>query len=335
MSAGSDAMSAGSDAISAGSAAASPSVAVERVSAQLGDVVALWDVSARVGPGITALLGPNGAGKTTLVRLVCGLLPASQGTVRVGGRDPRSDHEARRGLGYVPEAQALIDRLDARRFVRLAAILHGRADADAAAAAALEQVLLDPDDRRPLRTYSKGMRQRVKLANALVHDPTLLVLDEPLNGLDPTQRHHMSDLLRRLGDEGRAVILSSHVLAEVEPLAERVLVLSAGRLVAEGDPAAIRELLDDRPHRLRLGTDEPARLGAALLDAGLITGARVLTATSLQVETTTIGAFRTRVATTARDRGLRLSEVVPLDDDLESVFRYLVDGGTMRTRESL
>ncbi len=206
------------------------------------------------------------------------------------------------------------------------AVQHGLADVDAAAARALERVGMDPSDRRPLGTYSKGMRQRVKVAAALVHDPDVLVLDEPLNGLDPTGRLAIMDLLRDLGAEGRCVLVSSHVLHEVERLADRVLVLVQGRLAAEGPHRAIRDLMDDRPRRIRVRTDAPHALGAALLGRAVAGRVEVLDDAVL-VDTSASIAFRDELAGIARDAGARLFEVAPLDEGLDSVFTYLVERG--------
>ena len=299
-------------------------IQVERVSKWFGDVVAVSDVSFSVGPGVTALLGPNGAGKSALLRLLCGLTRPSQGSIRVLGVDPRHDPGLFRRIGLVPQQEALFEGMSARSFVTLAAELHSLTDPEAAAAAALAEVDLDPADGRSLASYSKGMRQRVKVAQALVHDPEVLILDEPLDGLDPRQRLALISLFRRLGEEGRAVLVSSHVLDEVERFGSRVLVLAQGRLAAEGDFHAIRELMDNRPHRLRLRTDAPHALGAALLATGTIVGLAVSGADQLVVDTLDVAGFRLAVAPAARDAGARLLELVPLDDDLESVFRYLV-----------
>ncbi len=182
---------------------------------------------------------------------------------------------------------------------------------------------LDPADPRPLAAYSKGMRQRVKLAQAIVNDPDLLVLDEPLEGLDPRQRLRSIDLFRRLGEEGRTVIVSSHVLDEVERFGSRILVITQGRLVAEGPFSAIRDLMDDRPHHLRVGTDRPPALAAGLITSGAVTSARVNDGW-IEVETSDAPAFRRSVAAVARRCDARLTEVRALDDDLESVFAYLV-----------
>jgi ABC-2 type transport system ATP-binding protein len=301
-----------------------PVVELDRASKWFGDVVAVSEVSFALEPGVTALLGPNGAGKSTVLRLVCGLAAPSQGAVRIFGGDPRADHRLYRRLGLVPQQQAVFEGMTARRFVALAASLHGVPAPEAVAAEALRSVELDPGDRRGLETYSKGMRQRVKVAQALVHDPDLLVLDEPLDGLDPRQRARLIALFRRLGAEGRCVIVSSHVLDEVERWGSRVLVMAQGRLAAEGDFHAIRDLMEDRPRRIRLRTDRPQALGAELLGCGAVAGVTVTGPDAVVVDTVDGAAFRRTVAPAARSAGARLLELVPLDDDLESVFRYLV-----------
>ena len=293
------------------------------VSKWFGDVVAVSDVSFRIESGVTALLGPNGAGKSTVLRLVCGLTPPSRGTVRVLGQDPHGDPALYRRIGLVPQQEAVFAALSGRAFVRLAATLHGLDDPDGATVAALGVVDLDSDDARPMAAYSKGMRQRAKVAQAIVHDPEVVVLDEPLDGLDPRQRRRLIDLVRRLGDEGRCVLVSSHVLDEVERLASRVLVVAKGRLAAEGDFHAIRALMDDRPNRLRVRTDRPRPLAAALVGAASVDAVRV-DGDVLLVDTTDAGAFARTIGPAAAGAGARLLEVVPLDDDLESVFRYLV-----------
>jgi ABC-2 type transport system ATP-binding protein len=226
-------------------------VAIEltNVSKWYRDLVAISDVTCRIGFGVTALLGPNGAGKSTLFRMLCGLTPPSKGTVAVLGTNPRENLAMTTAIGLVPQQESVFDALSALDFVELAGVLHGVPRPRAAAADALAAVLLDPADKRRLSTYSKGMRQRVKVAQALVHDPKVLFLDEPLNGLDPRQRIHLVNLIQQLGDGGRCVVVSSHVLEEVERFSAHVLVIVKGRLAAQGDFRRIRELMDDRPHR--------------------------------------------------------------------------------------
>jgi ABC-2 type transport system ATP-binding protein len=273
---------------------------------------------------VTALLGPNGAGKSTMFRMLCGLARPSKGTVRVLGRDPRADTGVSRLIGLVPQQESVFEPLTAREFVTLSARLQGLRNAAGAAVAALETVDLDPTDTRRLPAYSKGMRQRVKVAQAIVHDPPLLVLDEPLTGLDPRQRMDMVALFRRLGNEGRCVIVSSHVLGEVERLGSQVLVMSQGRLAAAGDFHELRALMDDRPMRIRVRTNRPRELAAALLEAGTAVGVQLDGNEMLELDTRDARALAHALAPVARDRNARLYEVRPLDADLEGVFRYVV-----------
>jgi ABC-2 type transport system ATP-binding protein len=301
-----------------------PRVVAENVSKWFGALVAVSDVSFDVGPGVTALLGPNGAGKSTMFRMLCGLARPSKGTVRVLGRDPRADTGVSRQIGLVPQQESVFEPLTAREFVTLSARLQGLDDPESAAAAALETVDLDPTDTRRLPAYSKGMRQRVKVAQAIVHDPPLLVLDEPLTGLDPRQRMDMVALFRRLGNEGRCVIVSSHVLDEVERLGSQVLVMSQGRLAAAGDFHELRALMDDRPMRIRVRTDRPRELAAALLEAGTAIGVQLDGNEMMELDTRDARTLAHQLAPIARDRQARLYEVRPLDADLEGVFRYVV-----------
>jgi ABC-2 type transport system ATP-binding protein len=301
-----------------------PRVVVENVSKWFGPLVAVSDVSFDVGPGVTALLGPNGAGKSTMFRMLCGLARPSKGTVRVLGRDPRTDAEVARLIGLVPQQETVFEPLTAREFVALSARLQGLPDPERAAESALATVDLDPSDTRRLPAYSKGMRQRVKLAQAIVHDPKVLVLDEPLTGLDPRQRMDMVALFRRLGSEGRCVIISSHVLDEVERIGSQVLVISQGRLAAAGDFRELRALMDDRPMRIRVRSDRARVLAGALLESGSVVGVRLDGAETLELDTTDARALAHALAPVARERGVRLYEVQPLDADLEGVFRYVV-----------
>jgi ABC-2 type transport system ATP-binding protein len=303
----------------------SPTIRAQGVSKWFGSLVAVSDVTFDVGPGVTALLGPNGAGKSTMLRMLCGLARPSRGSVRVLGRDPRSDVGVTREIGLVPQQETVFEPLAAREFVRLCATLHGVEGADAAARRALGAVALDPDDRRRLPTYSKGMRQRVKIAQAIVHDPPVLVLDEPLAGLDPRQRAHMIELFHRLGDEGRCVVVASHVLEEVERFGSDVLVMAKGRLAASGDYHRIRDLMDDRPLRVRVRASAPRELAAALLREGVLVAARVDGEDGLVLDAADARTLARVLPPVARDEGVTLFEVQPLDEGLENVFRYLVE----------
>lgn len=302
-----------------------PMVEVDNVSKWFGDLVAVSDVSFTIGPGVTALLGPNGAGKSTLLRMLTGQAAPSSGSVRVLGGDPRTDVDVRSQVGVLPQQEQLFEHLRAERFVEIAATLQGVADPVAAARRALEQVEMDPDDTRKVQTYSKGMRQRVKLAQAIVHEPRVVFLDEPLTGLDPRQRAHLVDLMHGLGAAGVCVLVSSHVLEEVERFGSDIIVIAQGRLAAQGDFHGIRALMDDRPMRVRLRSDQPSTLAGGLLEEGVVVGLQLGDDGEVVIDTEDAGAFARSVAVVARDRDVRLEEVVPLDDDLESVFRYLVD----------
>jgi ABC-2 type transport system ATP-binding protein len=294
------------------------------VSKWFGGLVAVSEVSLTIEPGVTALLGPNGAGKSTMIRLLCGMTGPSKGSVRVLGRNPRTDIDVLGSMGLVPQQEAVLERITGLEFVQAAAELSKVAGAPRAAAEAIEIVDLEPGDQRPLKAYSKGMRQRIKVAAAIVHKPAVIVLDEPLDGLDPRQRLRMIALFTQMGDEGRTVVVSSHVLDEVEKFGSRVVVLGQGRLLAEGDFHEIRDLMDDRPHRLRVGTDKPHALTARLFERNAVIGAHVSSGATVIVDTEDVATFRRSVAGAAKDVRARLFEVVPLDDDLDSVFRYLV-----------
>jgi ABC-2 type transport system ATP-binding protein len=302
-----------------------PLLEVQGVSKWFGSLVAVSDVSFDVGPGVTALLGPNGAGKSTMLRMLCGLARPSKGMVRILGLDPRSSVAVTRQVGLVPQQETVFEPLTAFAFVRLAATLYDLTDPDGAARAALETVELDPDDGRRLPTYSKGMRQRVKLAQAIVHDPRVIILDEPLTGLDPRQRAHMIELFHRLGDEGRCVVVASHVLDEVERFGSDVLVMAKGRLAASGDFREIRALMDDRPRRIRVRVSAPRELAGDLLLAGVVVGAHVDGDDGLFLDTDDARGLARAIAPLARARGARVLEVRPVDEDLEDVFRYLVE----------
>jgi len=296
---------------------------VDHVSRWYGNVVAVNDVSFALGPGITGLLGPNGAGKSTLLHLLAGLLAPSAGSVRVGGRTAFGDPGVYSVVGLVPEREAVPGYLTGRQFVRSNAELQSVPDVGTATDTAIATVARTDAADRPIRTYSKGMRQRMKVAAALVHEPRILLLDEPFNGMDPRQRLHMMELLRRMAADGRAILFSSHILEEVERLAEAVLVVYAGRLAASGDFRSIRRLMTDRPHRFTIRSSDDRGLAAALLANPAVFGVELLDG-RLAVQASDLGAFARIVAPIARTAGIRLHELTPTDDTLESVFSYLV-----------
>jgi ABC-2 type transport system ATP-binding protein len=301
-----------------------PIVTVRDVSVWFGAKVALSELSCSFGPGVSGLLGPNGAGKTTLMRAITGTIAVNQGRISVDGSDPRRDRRVHARMALVPEDEAVPAGLTARQFVRYSAELRRVADRSAPDAALATVGLLDVADRR-VDGFSKGMRQRTKVAAALVTDPRVLVLDEPLNGADPVQRVALINLFRRLGAEGRTVIVSSHVLHEVERLADRVVVLVHGRLAAAGGHRAIRDAMDDRPRHVLVRADQGRRLAASLVGLDAVRGVSFDPARdALEIQTTRAGELAVALPRLARDAGVRLLEVRPLDDSLESLFRELV-----------
>ncbi|HET9456757.1 MAG TPA: ABC transporter ATP-binding protein [Candidatus Limnocylindrales bacterium] len=300
-----------------------PPIALDRVSRWYGNVVAVNDISFALAPGVTGLLGPNGAGKTTLLHMLAGLLKPSSGAVRIGGEVAWHNPAIYRTVGLVPEREAVQPFLTGREFARLAARLQRLPDPDAAAALAIRTVDLEAAADRPIGTYSKGMRQRAKIAAALVHEPSILLLDEPFNGMDPRQRLHMMDLLRQMARAGRTILFSSHILEEVERLADGVLVIYAGRLAAAGDFREIRRLMTDRPHTFVVRSSDDRRLAAAFMTEPAVFGTE-LRDDRLTVRVAEFGGFTRAVARVARDAAVTLFEVAPTDDSLESVFAYLV-----------
>jgi ABC-2 type transport system ATP-binding protein len=299
-------------------------IQLDHVSRWYGNVVAVNDVSMTIGPGVTGLLGPNGAGKSTLIALMAGFLAPSVGTVTLDGAPLWRNSDVYRDIGLVPEPESLFDYLTGRQFVLANAKLHGLGDPGAAAERALAVVEMSDAAGRLISTYSKGMRQRVKMASALVHEPSVLLLDEPFNGMDPRQRLHLMELLRRMGGEGRTVLFSSHILEEVEQVARQIEVVVAGRHAASGDFGAIRRLMTDRPNRYVLRSSDDRALAQALLGDSSVRAVSLLPEGGVEVEADDFGRFSAALPRLARDHRIRLYEVSPTDESLESVFSYLV-----------
>jgi ABC-2 type transport system ATP-binding protein len=310
---------------------------LDRVSRWFGNVVAVNDVTMEIGPGVTGLLGPNGAGKSTLIHMMGGFLAPSSGTVELDGAPVWRNEQVYRRIGLVPEREAMYDVVTGWEFVLANARLHRLPDPEAAARRALATVEMTEAQDRDISTYSKGMKQRVKMATALVHDPPLLLLDEPFNGMDPRQRLHLMDLLRAMGDEGRTVLFSSHILEEVEQLAQRIQVVVAGRHAASGGFREIRQLMTERPHQYAIRSDDDRALAAAIIAQPSASGVQLLargdvvsatgrrdTSSALHVQATDFAAFVRVLPRLAQEHGIRLYEVTPTDESLESVFSYLV-----------
>jgi ABC-2 type transport system ATP-binding protein len=308
---------------------------IDGVSRWYGNVVAVNDVTMEFGPGVTGLLGPNGAGKSTLINMMGGFLPPSSGTVTLDGEPVWRNEGIYRRIGLVPEREAMYDVVSGWEFVLANAKLHGLADPEAAARRAIAVVDLTDAQARPISTYSKGMRQRAKLATALVHDPQVLLLDEPFNGLDPRQRIHLMELLRAMAAAGRTVIFSSHILEEVEELAERIEVMVSGRHAASGGFREIRKLMTERPHRYTIRSGDDRALASAIMAERCASAVELVlpkgsvrvganTQANLQVQATDVGEFVQVLPQIAVRNGIRLYEVSPADESLESVFAYLV-----------
>ncbi len=303
--------------------AVAPVIELHNAARWYGNVVAVNDLSFSLGPGVTGLLGPNGAGKTTLLHMLAGFLAPSAGTVHVLGRVPHRDPSVYRQIGLVPERESVYSFLSGHQYVRFNAILQGMPDPDGAARGAIARVGLEDAADRPIGTYSKGMRQRAKVAGALVHDPQVLLLDEPFNGMDPRQRLAMMDLLGEMAAAGRTILFSSHILEEVEQVGTDILVMVAGRLAASGDFRAIRALMTDRPHNITIRSSDDRRLATALISDQSVFAVE-LRPGALSVQTSHLSAFRQILASVSRSAGVRLKEVSPADESLESVFDYLV-----------
>ncbi len=299
----------------------------DTVSKFYGEVLGVMDVSTTIGPGVTGLLGPNGAGKTTLIKLAVGLLHPSRGRVLIDERSTWRNAGLGIVVGYATDREALPEFMTGRAFLERLLRFHGLGSSAArdAADAALEQVALADVARRRIGTYSKGMRQRLKLAQALAHRPRLLILDEPLTGLDPIGRRTVVDLVRRLGEEGRTVVVSSHVLHEVESMTARVVLIRDGRLIADGRIEDARAALLDTPYRVRIDVDDARALAKSILDHESTEGVSLRATGALVVETfdpeETLRAL-TRIAATER---VPIRSVAVEDRDLEALFRYAVE----------
>ncbi|MGN6377999.1 MAG: ABC transporter ATP-binding protein [Gaiellales bacterium] len=300
-----------------------PAIQFTSVSRWYGDTVALADVTFTADGGVIGLLGHNGAGKSTTLKLCAGFSTPSSGQVRIFGLDARRNPDVFRRVGIVPDHSPPWPFLTARQVVELSARLHRVAEYRAAAVEALATVGLEGAADRRVGDFSHGMRQRVKLAQALAHGPNLLLLDEPLNGLDPSQRSHVIELLVQLGREGRTVIVSSHVLHEVERMAPRVLVMVNGHLVAEGSTPAIRQLISERPRRVLVTAHGDRRaLARELLSTADVEAVRIADGT-IELETSNPAALSRALPVAASRTDALLERIRPVGDDLESVYAYL------------
>ncbi len=303
----------------------SPIIRVQGVSRWFGSLVAVSDVTFDIMPGVTGVLGPNGAGKTTLLRMMTGLAAVSDGAITMFGEPVRDNPPLYRRIGVMSEHETVYSFLRGRDFVRMMARLRGVSDLDAAVDRAIGLVDLEEAAHLRLGTYSRGMRQRMRLAATLVHEPEVLILDEPLNGADPRHRVQFQTLLRRLADEGRTIVLSSHILEEVERVADTVLLIVNGKLAASGGFRAIRAALDQRPYHVRVIADAPRELAAAVVRLPSVEAVNVDPDGALIVLSRNVRDLQVELPRLAQAASISLRRVEPLDDSLESVFGYLVE----------
>jgi ABC-2 type transport system ATP-binding protein len=302
-------------------------VSIDKVSKWYGQVIGLNEVSLELHPGVVGLLGPNGSGKSTLMKLITGQLRPDKGTVQVFGQSIWNNYPLYRRMGFCPEQDAFYERMTGKQFLVSLAMLQGlgRTLAVQKAEETLERLFLSEAADKKIAGYSKGMRQRVKLGQALLHDPELLLLDEPLTGMDPFGRTKTIRLIRELGKQGKMVLVSSHILHEVELMTNEILLIHQGRILAEGNIHTIRELIDQHPHRIFIRCTEYRRLAADILRFEDIVSARLIPEEgALEVETRQPDHFYSRLPAFLEERSYTVEELSSPDDNLHSVFEYLV-----------
>ena len=303
-----------------------PAVVVDQASKWYDQVIGLNDVSLAIDGGVTGVLGPNGAGKSTLFKLLMGSLKPSQGSIRLFGEDPWVNPAPYRRIGYVSESERMYDWMTALDFVSTLARLHGmtREEAIDRAEHVLDFVGLSDVQNKELGKYSKGMRQRVKIAHALVHDPDLIILDEPLHGCDPIARTSIMSVIRELGSQGKTVLVSSHILEEIERITEQIVILNEGRLLALGNLHAIRGLLDKHPHRILLTCEDPRKLASKFIAEDPVYGVRIPTEGQLEIQTNDLSAAHKILPRVISDSGVPVEAIDNPDDILEALLGYLI-----------
>ncbi len=290
-----------------------------------GDVIGVTDVSIDIASGVVGLLGPNGAGKSTLLKCMTGQLRPATGSVTIDGQSVWNNPGVNASIGFVPEQDAFYEEMSGRQFVTHLTRLHGYSKNDAAELAdqAIETVALDDAAHRPIAEYSKGMRQRIKVAQALAHRPQVLFFDEPLSGTDPVGRRATIDLIRRLGDQGRTVLVSSHVLHEIEAMTSNIVLINRGQVVADGDLFRIREMIDEHPHRIYIDCDQPRRFAALLAEYDDIMAIEFVDG-GIFTSTDDPDSCYSRIPKIALDEDVQLRGMTSEDNDLSAIFRYLV-----------
>ncbi len=305
-----------------------PTILLDHISKWYGSIVGLNDVSIAISGGVTGILGMNGAGKSTLFKLLTGKLKPSQGTVRLFGIDPWQSTSPFGRIGYVSESEKMYDWMTGLEFVSTMARLHGmtREEAVKESERVIEFVGMSDAMNKRIGKYSKGMRQRIKIAHALVNDPELIVLDEPLQGCDPLARTTIMNVIRELGAQGRTVLVSSHILQEIERITEQIVILHRGRLLALGNLHAIRSMLDEHPHSIRLTCEDPREISSHLVSEEQVFGLQFESSENLTIKTRDLGKMHAKLPSLIKKSGVRVTGIENPDDNLESILQYLTGG---------
>ena len=308
-----------------------PVILLENVSKTYGRIHALTGITLSLSGGVTGILGMNGAGKSTLFKILMGKIKPSSGQVRLFGTNPWKNPAPYSRVGFVPEHEKMYDWMTAHDFISTFARLNGltRDEAKIEADRVLDFVGLLDVAHKQIGRFSKGMRQRTKIAHALVNDPELIILDEPLQGCDPLARTTIMNVIRELGRMGRTVIVSSHILHEIERITEQIVILHYGRLLALGNLHAIRERLDQIPHRIDIGTEDPKTLAKSIIDIDSVHGILFPQGENLSIQTHDLGAFHSKLPQAILDSGQKVESIDNPDDDLESILGYLTGGGRL------
>jgi ABC-2 type transport system ATP-binding protein len=304
-------------------------IQITNASRWYGQIIGVNDITCEIGPGITALLGMNGAGKSTLMRLITGQMNPTTGSVKVFGEEPFDNPNVFSKLGYCPEIDNFYEYMNGVEFVTYMAEMAGysRSEAKKRALEKIEMVGMADRVKKPIKGYSKGMRQRIKLAQAMVHDPEIILLDEPLNGLDPVGRHEFLSVLGHLSEMGKTIIVSSHILYEVEQMTRSILLLHRGRLLATGDLRVIRDLIDKYPHKVRIETPKPREVAGKLTQLSGVVSAKVDDRNEvINLEVNNPNEFYEVLSRLVLEDGLPILSFTSPDNNLESVFQYLVEG---------
>jgi ABC-2 type transport system ATP-binding protein len=304
-------------------------IEITNASRWYGQIIGVNDVTCTIGPGITALLGMNGAGKSTLLRLITGQLQPTTGDVKVFGQQPFGNPDVFKHLGYCPEIDNFYEYMSGREFVKYMARLSGMPASEAKSKTDEMIAMVGMSDRadKKIKGYSKGMRQRIKLAQAMVHNPDIILLDEPLNGLDPVGRHEFLGVLGHLASIGKTILVSSHILYEVEQMTHSILLLHRGRLLATGDLGVIRDLIDKYPHKVRIETTEPRKVAARLTEMANVVSAKIDEKNlEVELEVRDPNVFYASLSALVLEQNMPILSFSSPDNNLESVFQYLVEG---------